>query len=95
MSIKVWFTGINQKVEDLIEKCKECQVNVETSTVQPIKPTPMPLKPWEYLAMDFYEPLSNGQELVVLVDEFSRMPVVGEVKTTEAEYVLPKLDDLF
>ena len=92
---KVWFTGINQKVEELIEKCKACQVNVKTSTAQPIKPTPMPLKPWEYLAMDFYEPLPNGQELMVVVDEFSRMPVIGEVKTTAAEHVLPKLDDLF
>jgi hypothetical protein len=92
---KVWFTGINRKVEEVIEKCKACQVNVKTPSAQPIKPTPMPLKPWEYLAIDFHESLPNGQELMVVVDEFSRMPVIGEVKTTAEEHVLPKLDDLF
>jgi hypothetical protein len=45
--------------------------------------------------MDFYESLPNGQELMVVVDEFARMPVIGEVKTTAAEHVLQKLDDLF
>ena len=55
----------------------------------------MPSKPWEFLAMDFYGPTPNNSELMVVVDEFSRMPVVREVKTTGSEYVLPKLDDLF
>ena len=55
----------------------------------------MPSKPWEFLAMDFYGPTPNNSELMVVVDEFSRMPVVREVKTTGSEYVLPKLGDLF
>jgi hypothetical protein len=92
---KVWFSEINNKIEELIGECKACQINVKTLTAQPFKPTPMPTKPWEYLAMDFYEPLPNGSELMIVVDEFSYMPVIGEVKTIAAEYVLPKLDDLF
>ena len=31
---------------------------------------------------------------MVVIDKFSRMPVVGQVTTTAAEYVLPKLDEL-
>ena len=45
--------------------------------------------------MDFFSPLPNGYELLVVIDEYSRMPVISEVKTTAAEFVLPKLDDLF
>ena len=36
-----------------------CQLNVKTATAQPIKPTPIPSKPWEFLVMDFYQPLPN------------------------------------
>ena len=45
--------------------------------------------------MDFYGPSENGNELMVVVDEFSRMPVVEEIKSTAAEFVLPKLEVLF
>ena len=31
---------------------------------------------------------------MVVIDKFSRMPVVGQVTTTAAEYLLPKLDEL-
>jgi hypothetical protein len=55
----------------------------------------MRTKPWEYLAMDFYEPLPNESKLMVVVDEFSRMPVIEEVKKTAAGFDLLKLDDLF
>jgi transposase InsO family protein len=37
--------------------------------------------------------MPNGSELCVLMDEHSRMPLVAEVRTTAAEFVLPVLDD--
>ena len=92
---KVWFSSMDRKVEDLIKECAACQFNGKTFNSQPLQQTPIPARPWEYLAMDFFGPLPNGSELMVVVDEFSRMPVVGEIKTTSSEYVLPKLDDLF
>jgi hypothetical protein len=45
----------------------------------------MQTKPWEYLAMDFYEPLPNESKLMVVVDEFSRMPVIEEVKKQQQD----------
>ena len=62
---------------------------------QPLLPTTMPRKPWTCLAMDFYGPLPNNNELLVVVDEFSRFSVVEEVKSTGAEHVLPQLDKIF
>ena len=55
----------------------------------------MPSRAWKELVMDFFGPIPNGNELMVILDEFSRFPVVEEVKTTAAEYVLPKMDDVF
>jgi transposase InsO family protein len=44
--------------------------------------------------MDFFGPIPYENELLVLMDKFSRMPVVEEVKTTAADFVLPKLDTI-
>jgi hypothetical protein len=43
--------------------------------------------------MDFFGPLPNSHELLVVMDEFSRMPVVKEIISTD--YVLPQLDSIF
>lgn len=45
--------------------------------------------------MDFHGPLANGNELMVLIDEFSRYPLVGEVTTTAFHHVAPKLNEIF
>jgi hypothetical protein len=92
---KIWFPGIDQLVEDLMADCLQCELNDKTTNHQPIQSTEMPTQAWVHLAMDFYGPLENGNELMVVVDEFSRMPVVEEIKSTAAEYVLPKLEALF
>ena len=47
------------------------------------------------IATDFWGPLPNGHELMVVMDKRSRFPVVYEVTTTASEYVLPRLEDLF
>ena len=54
----------------------------------------MPEKAWENIAMDFFGPLPNGNEIMVVLDTFSRMPIVEEVKSTGAEHVLTKLDTI-
>lgn len=44
--------------------------------------------------MDFFG-LPDKSELLVVMDEFSRFPVVAQVKTTASEYVIPQLDMIF
>ncbi len=81
-------------VEEYVKSCLACRLNSKPS-VEPLKPSEFPTKVWQVVAHDIYGPLPDGTELLVLKDEFSRMPFVAEVKTTAARYVLPILDDLF
>ena len=57
--------------------------------------TVVPIEPWTNLAMDFYGPLPNGHELVVVMDETSKNPFYEEVNTTPSEHVFPVLEKLF
>ena len=92
---KVWFSGIDRMTEELMARCALCQLNEEVDTAQPLQPSEMPSRPWQKLACDFYGPLPNGHELLVVVDRHSRMPVVIEVSSTSADNVVPKLEELF
>ena len=61
----------------------------------PIVSTVFPPKAWSQLAVDFHGPLSDGQELMVVIDEHSKFPVVSVVKSTAAHHVIPELSKVF
>lgn len=91
---KVWFPAMNQMVEEAVKACLACQLE-SSARAEPVKSTELPAKAWERLAMDFFGPLPNNHELMVVMDEFSRFPVVMEVKSTAAEHVVPALRGIF
>ena len=47
----------------------------------------MPGGAWRNLSMDFLGPLPSGEELMVLVDEYSRFPIVEIIHRTFAVIV--------
>ena len=73
---KVWFPNMDREVEALIKECLACQLNSGGEVIEPIMSTDMPDDAWQHLCMDFYGPIENNHELLVLIDEFSRFPVV-------------------
>ena len=90
---KVWFPGINTAVESTIQRCVICQAVQATPTpLEPLRMSPMPPGAWQHVSMDFCGPLPSGDYLLVLIDEYSRYPVVEIVKSVSAAAVLPVLD---
>ena len=90
---KVWFVGIDKMVENIVKNCFTCQMSTNTTAREPLKMSPLPLGPWCEVSMDFAH-LSNGKYLFVLVDEYSRFPIVEIVDSTSAKCVIPKLDSV-
>ncbi len=62
---KVWFSGMDQMVEDEIKGCLACQSATPKSSRQPLAMTDIPLNRWERLSMDFCGPMSTGEYLMV------------------------------
>ena len=54
--------------------------------------TPLPNGPWKELSIDFFGPLPSGDYLFVIIDEYSRYPVVEIIRSTSALTVIPMLD---
>ena len=65
--------------------CSAVQIDVG---MQPLKMSPQPDKPWQCVSIDFSGPFLNDYCLVV-IDEYSRFPVVEIVTSTAANKVIP------
>ncbi|XP_062585043.1 uncharacterized protein K02A2.6-like [Saccostrea cucullata] len=89
---KVWFPGINDRVDDLIKDCLACQAITQSRQMEPLKMSELPQEPWSALSADFCGPLPSGDYLFVIIDEYSRYPVVEITKSVSAHSVIPILD---
>jgi transposase InsO family protein len=58
-------------------------------------PSKLPEKPWSHVSADFYGPLPTGEYLLVLMDDYSRFPIVEITTSISAKAIIPKLDKIF
>ena len=77
----VYWPGINKDIEQLVEACATCQRHRPQEPRQPLKPTPPPERPWQQLGADFM--MFNGSEYLVIVDYYSKMPIVRKMPTSQ------------
>ncbi|KAK9744597.1 Integrase core domain [Popillia japonica] len=82
-------------VEDVIRKCHARQVARPQHTRDPIVNTELPKTPWENLDIDFAGPYPGGQYLLILVDEYSRYPVVEVISSLDCKTVSKRLRHIF
>jgi hypothetical protein len=81
----VWFPGMYADIERLVKSCHVCQANSERRHYEPLKMSKMPQGSWLELAADFHGPMPCGNKLLVVIDEYSRFPIVKILKSTTAE----------
>lgn len=67
---KVWWTRMDQMVDDFVHNCTEC-ILVSATYTEPISRIEIPNGPWKKVAIDFTE-VVNGIHLLVITDYFSR-----------------------
>lgn len=92
---KYWFAAMNSIIDQVIEQCYECKVATKESKEEPIKPSEIPAKPWDVIAVDFGGPYPDGHYNFVLVDKRTRYPVVEEVPSTAMRHTKEKLKHIF
>lgn len=92
---KVWFPGIDKMVEHTIKSCASCQAISKSSTRDPICPTPLPNNAWEHLVIDFAGPYPDGKYVLILIDEYSRFPIVKIIPSLNCHTVTKELRTIF
>ena len=92
---KVWFPLVDKYVTEEISNCHACQAVGPQNVPEPLRMRPMPSGPWQRLHIDFFGPVPSNEYLIVIVDAYSRFPIVEIVRSTNIETVIPKLDSVF
>ena len=90
-----WFPYMDKTVDEICKNCIPCQAATTTCTAEPIKPTPLPSSVWDEVSIDFFGPINNGEYLMVVIDDYSRYPLVEKLKSTSADAVIPRLETIF
>jgi hypothetical protein len=93
---KVWFPNIDTQVEALIKQCIACQATDVQTHKAPIIMSPMPSAPWEEISIDLKGPIKPTDEhLIVVIDDYSRFPLLETLTTTTAATIIKSLDSIF
>jgi transposase InsO family protein len=94
---KVWFPNIDVCVEAKIQNCMACQASDKTGTPStPVEMSKMPTQPWDKISVDFYGPIHPTKEyLLVVLDDYSRFPLVELITATSILVVRKKMEILF
>ena len=92
---KVWYPTMDRMVENIISACHECAINTSNTHPEPLQMSALPKGHWMNISLDFCGPLPSGDFLVVIVDEYSRFPVVETTRSLAAEKIIPIIDKNF
>ena len=92
---KVWLPRIEEKVKSMIENCIACQANGPPIQPTPLQMTTLPPKPWHTVNVDFCGPFPTGEQLLVVIDAYSRFSEVEIVHSTAGKGTINKLDRIF
>jgi hypothetical protein len=92
---RYWFPEMTTLIDNIVGGCYECKITAKGSTEEPIKPTKIPKKAWNTVAVDYGGPYPDGHYNLVMVDKRSRYPVVAEVPSTRFEATQEKMKGIF
>lgn len=92
---KVWWPGMDKAAERFVRTCYGCQLVAKPDVPEPLSPTVMPEGPWQNLATDLLGPLPDGHSILVVVDYYSRYYEYAILKSTTAEKVIDRMEDIF
>lgn len=91
---KVWFPKVDDLVEARVKECHACIVAEGDPPVSPVITEPAVSRPWSQVSLDFGS-FPDGQHTVVIVDGYSKFPVVEVMSSTAFEALKPVLNRVF
>jgi len=93
---KCWFPRMHELVTQTVRACIACQSNTpECRTTTPLRMSQLPKSVWTELSADFAGPMTDGSYLLIVVDEYSRFPVVEVIHSTSADTVIAAFEQIF
>ena len=89
----IFWNGYTNDIKETVEKCGLCQENASSTGIQYRYVSDIPPHPWHTLGSDLF--YFKRQDFLVLVDYFSKFPVVRKLPNSTTEVVKKELHAIF
>ena len=92
---KVWWPKMDVDTEQMCKGCHGCQVVGQFSPPEPMQRVEPPTGPWQDVAADLMGPMPSGENLLVVVDYYSRYYEVVVMRSTTTSKIVEALTGVF
>ena len=82
----VFWPGMNSDIDNIVESCETCQQHQHNHQKEPLKPYPVPSRPWQVVGTDLCE--INKKEYLIIVDAYSSYPEVIPLSSQSSKAVI-------
>ena len=89
----VFWPGIAKDIENKVKDCSICQENSSSQTKEIMHSHDVPRGPWIKLGIDLFE--HNKKQYILLVDYFSKFPVIRQLYSLNTGAVINELKRIF
>ena len=89
----IFWPGMTAQIRDTVSTCSVCLTHRNSNASEPLKPHPLPSRPWERVATDLAT--YKGRPHLIVVDYYSRYPEVAELKNQTSKVVINKTKSFF
>lgn len=89
----VFWPGLRRRVEDRCLSCEPCRSVEKRGKKEPLLPSEIPRFPFEKVGIDLFQ--LSGETYVMLVDYFSKWPVVKSLSVTSSKAVIQCIREVF
>ena len=82
--------------ENEVKHCRNCNLYTSKAIKDPLVPVYVPSKAWEYVSIDFFCPLPQGEHVLVIQDLCTKYPAAVLIeRNTSAKVTIEAIDKFF
>ena len=89
----MYWPNISEDIKSIVNKCEKCLANCCHNQKEPYIPFDIPIVAWKTVTTD--QLVFQGKTCIVVMDLFSRFPVVSQLHGESMKLVLNALKDVF
>lgn len=91
----VWWQGMEKAIENLVSECHVCQVTRNAAVRVPLQQWPTATFRWQRIHIDYAEDSESKQQLLIVIDSFSKWLEVFIMHSTSSFKTIERLRTLF
>ena len=89
----VWWPGISRLIKENVSACEFCQIHRSSHHKEPLRPTSLPLHPWQKISADLFQ--AKQQHFLVVMDYYSRYLEIAYLPDISSATVIGKMKNMF